>query len=574
MNPTPMLRRARRALSVAALLAAGLPLAAQAWWNEDYAERTLVTLDTTAQGVAVKEAVTGLPLAIRLHSGNFDFLAARPDGSDLRVLAADDKTVLPHRIERFDATNELAVLWVQLPTVAPGSDQNRVHVYAGNEKATAEAAAPGTLGDTALRFIVHFDDADRTGTDAAAGLKTVGTLTPEANAVLAGGARLAGTPLVWPAAPGLQIAAGGPATLALWWRADALAAGTVATLGPLSLVQAADGRLGARVGGTALDGGQLAAGAWTHLALVLEGAQARLYVNGAEVAQAAVATPAVQAELRVGEGLSGAVDEISLAASARPAAWLQLVAAAQGPDGKLLRSQRESAGQAEDGEEHGYMGILVKNLTVDAWVVIIILGVMFVLAAVVMVSKLRYIGRADADNRRFLARFREAGDDLLQLDQGAQHPHASLYRLYLAGQRELAKRQAGVAGAPALSGASLDAVKASVDADLVRESHRLNAHMVWLTIAISGGPFLGLLGTVVGVMITFAAIAAAGDVNVNAIAPGIAAALLATVAGLGVAIPALFGYNYLASRIKNLSADMQIFVDEFITRVAEAYGAR
>src|SRR5262249_40677911 len=84
------------------------------------------------------------------------------------------------------------------------------------------------------------------------------------------------------------------------------------------------------------------------------------------------------------------------------------------------------------------------------------------------------------------------------------------------------------------------------------------------------GPFLGLLGTVVGVMITFPAIAAAGDVNVNAIAPGIAAALLATVAGLAVAIPALFGYNYLASRIKNISSEMQIFVDQFVTRPARA----
>jgi biopolymer transport protein ExbB len=102
----------------------------------------------------------------------------------------------------------------------------------------------------------------------------------------------------------------------------------------------------------------------------------------------------------------------------------------------------------------------------------------------------------------------------------------------------------------------------------------MNSQMVWLTIAISGGPFLGLLGTVVGVMITFAAIAAAGDVNVNAIAPGIAAALLATVAGLGVAIPALFGYNYLTSRMKTISSDMQIFVDEFVTRIAESYGER
>ncbi|MDB5716497.1 MAG: hypothetical protein JWO15_3894, partial [Sphingomonadales bacterium] len=92
-----------------------------------------------------------------------------------------------------------------------------------------------------------------------------------------------------------------------------------------------------------------------------------------------------------------------------------------------------------------------------------------------------------------------------------------------------------------------------------------------LTIAISGGPFLGLLGTVVGVMITFAAIAASGDVNVTAIAPGIAAALVATVAGLVVAIPALFAYNYLVTRIGELTSDMQVFIDEFVTKMAEFY---
>jgi biopolymer transport protein ExbB len=162
---------------------------------------------------------------------------------------------------------------------------------------------------------------------------------------------------------------------------------------------------------------------------------------------------------------------------------------------------------------------------------------------------------------------------MLSIDEAPALRDSSLFRLYRAGVRELDKREVGRQNV-SLSGASLDAVKAAVDADMVRETHKLNARMVLLTIAISGGPFLGLLGTVVGVMITFAAIAAAGDVNVNAIAPGIAAALLATVAGLGVAIPALFGYNWLASRIKNISADMQIFVDEFITRVAERYGAR
>jgi biopolymer transport protein ExbB len=93
--------------------------------------------------------------------------------------------------------------------------------------------------------------------------------------------------------------------------------------------------------------------------------------------------------------------------------------------------------------------------------------------------------------------------------------------------------------------------------------------MVLLTIAIAGGPFLGLLGTVIGVMITFAAIAAAGDVNINAIAPGIAAALLATVTGLAVAIPSLFAYNYFNVRIRDASADMTGFVGETITRIGE-----
>ena len=73
-------------------------------------------------------------------------------------------------------------------------------------------------------------------------------------------------------------------------------------------------------------------------------------------------------------------------------------------------------------------------------------------------------------------------------------------------------------------------------------------------------------------MVTFATIASTGDVNISAIAPGMAAALLATVAGLGVAIPALFGYNYLGSKAKELVADMHVFADEFLARLNEVHG--
>ncbi|RYD39790.1 MAG: MotA/TolQ/ExbB proton channel family protein, partial [Verrucomicrobiaceae bacterium] len=122
-----------------------------------------------------------------------------------------------------------------------------------------------------------------------------------------------------------------------------------------------------------------------------------------------------------------------------------------------------------------------------------------------------------------------------------------------------------------LSGRSIQAIRAALDAGLVHATHKLTNGLVYLTISIAGGPYVGLLGTVVGVMITFAIIAKSGEVDVNSIAPGIASALLATVAGLVVAIPALFIYSYLNNRIKNTTAEIHVFIDEFIARMAEFY---
>ena len=570
----PPPRSSRLPALLAALVLWSLWGPALAWWDEAWGQRTRFTIDTSAQGVAVSESLVEVAVPLRLHSGNFDFGTVQPDGRDIRVLAADDKTPLPMRIERFDLANELAVVWVRVPQVLPGSAANAVYVYSGNPGAPPAAAQPPADVFTASTLLaVLFDDAGGEGADARGNLRAAAAVTPETNALLGGGARLAGAPVRW-AGEALRRDAGAASTFSLWLRPDAAATGTLLQWGELRVVLQ-DGQVQAKVAGAALAGGALAGGRWAQVAVVLSGSQARLVVDGAEVAQAAVAAPALPTELAVGEGFNGAVDQLEVAGLARSNAWLLAAHAAQGSEGRLLQSTLEDAQAAGGGGQPGYMGILIKNLTVDAWVVIVILGLMFVQAAWIMVARLRYIAQVDSGNRSFLERFRGARADLLELErEAAQHGQSSLYRLYAAGVRELKKRDVGQAGAAPLSGASLDAVKASVDADLVRESHRLNAQMVWLTIAISGGPFLGLLGTVVGVMITFAAIAAAGDVNVNAIAPGIAAALLATVAGLAVAIPALFGYNYLASRIKNISADMQIFVDEFITRVAEQYGAR
>jgi biopolymer transport protein ExbB len=269
---------------------------------------------------------------------------------------------------------------------------------------------------------------------------------------------------------------------------------------------------------------------------------------------------------------------VQLAAVARPAEWFHVMAASQGPEPRLIAyGEDEQAGSSG----HSYFSILLGAVTLDGWVVIGILAVMAVISFAVMIGKAMFISRSERANRAFLDEFQKAGGDVLALDRtsngtaaGGRLRDSSLYRLYRLGVQELRARFDRHGGSDAslnLRPQAIEAIRATLDAGLVRENARLNSQMVLLTIAISGGPFLGLLGTVVGVMITFAAIAAAGDVNVNSIAPGIAAALVATVAGLGVAIPALFGYNYLASKTKNIASEMAVFSDEFVTKLAENY---
>jgi biopolymer transport protein ExbB len=552
------------------LLATGLPQLAHAWWNEAWTGRRTIVIDTSTTGVEIAAPVASAVLPVRLHSGNYDFLAGQPGGADIRVLAGDDKTPLKVGVEHFDPASELGVLWVQVPQIAPKTAGQKLYLYFGNAGVQAEVAAPLFDGATAAVFQFRSED-ERPQDVSGKGNHAQAPLAVEKAGLLGASGRFEGASLRLPAASTLALTAGAGFTFSTWVKPAAT--GPRALLyrqGPLSVVIAGGMLTVEGTSGSPIRGGTLATDTWQHVAVTVGAGETALFINGMRVAAGPGNLPAVQGEVVIGDGLIGLLDEVQLASTRRPAEWIKLAAAAGGADGLLLKLVEDGA--QETGGGHSYIGILVDNLTTDAWVVIVILVFMFAAALAVMAAKARMIGVVDKANRGFLRQFRQAeAADLLALDAHAADPKSSLFRLYQAGVRE-AKKRADASGAISLSGASVDAVKAAVDADMVRETHKLNAKMVILTIAISGGPFLGLLGTVVGVMITFAAIAAAGDVNVNAIAPGIAAALLATVAGLAVAIPALFGYNYLASRIKNISADMQIFVDEFITRIAENYG--
>jgi biopolymer transport protein ExbB len=327
-----------------------------------------------------------------------------------------------------------------------------------------------------------------------------------------------------------------------------------------------------------------------------------LYLDGIVYGTLSASIPALSSPLLLGgdgqsgtNGFNGEIDELEISKVARQAGFIKLAAIGQGSDGQtkvIAIGADEQMTNWMSSLGSGTLGVLIRSLTPDGWAVICILAVMAVISWWVMFNKAAYLGSIKKGNEQFMREWKKISMDLTVLDHDDEENiktlggnvdkkgqkalrHASVYRIYHIGAEEIRHRFAGAPNGTTkvLSAQSIQAIRASLDGGLVREIQKLNNLMVLLTIAISGGPFLGLLGTVVGVMITFAAIAASGDVNVNAIAPGIAAALVATVAGLVVAIPALFGYNYLISRIKDLTTDMQVFVDEFVTKMAEYYSA-
>ena len=571
-------------LALACLFAANL---AHAAWNADWKHRTKIGLNTAADGLPIAAELGSVPLLVRLHTGNFEFVEAKADGTDLRFIAGDDKTPLKFHIEKFDGLNELALVWVQLPKLTPGAKNDFIWLYYGNPAAAAGDDAAGTY-DAAQGLVYHFGEREGLPRDATANANHAlrSTATPSGAGLIGGGLAFNGAgELALPATPSLKFGPNG-ATVSLWIKPTDLSDATIYAQGEgaaalrLSL---RGGQLVAQAGAVAATAPTpLTAGTWQHVALVVKDGLA-IYLDGQPAAQAAGALPELAGEAVVGKGFKGEIDELAVSTVARAPDWIKIAAQSQGPSQKLV-----AYGPAEGAEEGdsgpSYLKILLSAVTLDGWVVIGLLMVMFVVSVYVMGAKAVFVKTAARDNDRFKSQFEKmlagiaaegsGGGKRGGSDSGAaaNFRNAPLYRLYAAGAHELRGRFEVYTKAGRellLSDQSINAIRATIDARLVREMQRLNSQMVLLTICIAGGPFLGLLGTVVGVMITFAAIAAAGDVNVNAIAPGIAAALVATVAGLAVAIPALFGYNYLTSKISELTSDMQVFIDEFVTRIAE-----
>ncbi|QXI20204.1 DUF2341 domain-containing protein [Pseudomonas iranensis] len=573
-------------LSLLICLGFVLPATAQAWWQDDWHYRKQIAVDTTPQGAAINQALGRTALLVRLHTGNFTFDGVKEDGSDLRFVAADDKTVLNHQIESFDALMGMALIWVDVPNVEGGQRQD-IWMYYGNQKAPATGNGQLTF-DPNYTALYHFDGA--TGTpakDTTAYGNTAQSATGTAiDGVVGRALQFSGQPLLLPASPSLQHNAGSAFTFSAWLRLDQ-ASGEQLILarreGTQSLlIGVSQGLPFVEIDGQRAAATQaLAPSQWQHVALTAEGSKVTLYVNGRESAALAQAMPAFNSVMAIGADLqegafqpfAGAIDELRLSKVARPAALLLADATSQGAESKLVAY---GVDEEQSGFGFGSLGFLLNAVPIDAWVIIAVLVLMMFQSWIIMLRKNRSLSRVTAANEDFRVQFAKVGTRLEMFADDAQLAqrlqHSSLWRLYLVAVKEIRTRREQGADTSSVSAATIEAIRCSMDGVRTRENQQLSSKLSTLSNAIAGGPYIGLLGTVLGIMVVFLGTAMAGDVNINAIAPGMAAALLATAMGLFVAIPALFGYNRLITRNKEVSADMRVFVDEFITRLAEMHG--
>ena len=240
-----------------------------------------------------------------------------------------------------------------------------------------------------------------------------------------------------------------------------------------------------------------------------------------------------------------------------------------------------------------------SKLTPEGKVTIFALAVVSVFSWTVIITKARQILIARKMGKKFFKAYRDTRDPLEIARRGEEFDGAPGYELYFVGAQESEYQLKNnpvqithvraVAGPPGptatgaetdvlarqitikMNNASFESVRVSLERAASAEALSLEKGMIVLSTAVAGGPFIGLLGTVWGVMETFSRIGEANSASLTTMAPGVAAALLATVTGLLVAIPAMFAYNYMVTSIRAITQELDLFASEFATALEHKY---
>ena len=244
----------------------------------------------------------------------------------------------------------------------------------------------------------------------------------------------------------------------------------------------------------------------------------------------------------------------------------------------------------------GALRFAFEKATPEGKTTICALIILSIFSWTVIISKARQLIRARKAGKRFFASYRETRDPLEIARTGADFDGAPAYELYYTGAEELdyqlknnpvhvqARTSAPKSAATLaetdhlakqitvkISPSSFDSVRVALERAASAQALSLEKGMIILSTAVAGGPFIGLLGTVWGVMETFSGIAKAASASLTAMAPGVAGALIATVTGLFVAIPAMFAYNYMVTTIRAITQELDAFASEYATALEHKY---
>jgi len=238
----------------------------------------------------------------------------------------------------------------------------------------------------------------------------------------------------------------------------------------------------------------------------------------------------------------------------------------------------------------------IKNATTEGKITVIVLLLLSLFSWTVILTKFRQIAIARKATKKFMAAYASTRDPMDIQRKGEDFEGAPAFQLYTRGADELAYQlknnpvtMKAVEYTPTadhtntdilskttqvkITPASFEALKVVLEEAAAEQAMTLEKGMIILSTAVAGGPFIGLLGTVWGVMSTFAGIAESHSASLTTMAPGVAAALVATVTGLLVAIPAMFAYNLMVTTIRFITQELDGFASRFANQIEHVYVA-
>ncbi len=215
---------------------------------------------------------------------------------------------------------------------------------------------------------------------------------------------------------------------------------------------------------------------------------------------------------------------------------------------------------------------LIMHASVVVQGVLILLLVLSLTSWAIIFNKWRLYSKTRREAESFSATFWGGKDmDTLLASVPQRYPNSALPNIFQAGYREFMrhKRDASSTGSDKITaGGGLEGIRRSLDAALSRELERMARNLAFLATVGSTSPFIGLFGTVWGIMNAFQNIALTKNTSLAAVAPGIAEALVATAFGLVAAIPAVVAYNKFTSDLKRMAGNMEQFSSEFLNIIS------